>query len=360
MPAASGSQLGQGMVIRQKEPVNLEFPFNTLDSFLTPNQLFYIRSHFKAAELTRDAYQLRLHGAVERELKFSFEDLIALPSQTITATLECAGNSRIFLVPQAEGAQWELGAVGNAEWTGVPLRSLLEHAGLKESACEVIFEGADHGTPKEKPVPPEPVAYARSLLLAKALKQDVLLAYRMNGEDLPQDHGFPVRLIVPGHYGMASVKWLISILVADRPFQGYWQTSDYGYWDYLDGKAERRPLSAMMLKSQIARPQMREVVKAGTDYLVAGAAWTGDGAVSEVEVTTDGGEHWTAAEFLDAAQPHAWRRWQFRWTVPNNPHRCTLAARAKDANGAMQPESHDPNHGSYIINHPLPIEVTIR
>ena len=157
-----------------------------------------------------------------------------MPSETRVATLECAGNSRVFLVPQVQGAQWELGAVSNAEWTGVPLRALLERAELEKDACEIVLEGADRGTPKEEPVPPEPISYAWSLPRAKAIQPEVLIAYQMNGRDLPRDHGFPVRAIVAGHYGMASVKWLTGIHVVREPFHGYWNTSvcllGFGRW----------------------------------------------------------------------------------------------------------------------------------
>ena len=231
-----------GLIIRQKEPTNLETPFDQLDSYLTPTRLFYIRSHFPAPKLDMANYRLRINGAVRNPLSLSYEQLRDMPSQTHVATLECAGNSRVFLIPQVSGAQWELGAVGNAEWTGVPLRDLLERAGLEAEACEVVLEGADRGTPKEEPIPPGPVAYARSLPRVKALAPEVLIAYRMNGDDLPLDHGYPVRAVVPGNYGMASVKWLTHIQAVRMPFQGYWQTSDYGYWDYLDGKPVRRPL----------------------------------------------------------------------------------------------------------------------
>jgi DMSO/TMAO reductase YedYZ molybdopterin-dependent catalytic subunit len=356
MPVPSGV----GMIIRQKEPINFEFPFDKLDSFLTPNDLFYIRSHFRAPELTTDSYQLRIHGAVENPLTLDYQQLREFPSETRTATLECAGNSRIFLVPQVEGAQWELGAVGNAEWTGVPLRVLLEQACLAKNACEVVFEGADRGTPKEKPLPPGRISYARSLPLAKAVRPEVLVAHQMNGRELSQDHGYPVRLIVPGYYGMASVKWLTSIQVLEEPFQGYWQTSDYGYWDYIDGKPVRRPLSEIVLKSQIARPSMYEVIPAGSGYIVTGAAWCGGIDVSDIELSTDGGQHWNAAKFIDPAQPYAWRRWQFLWNVPQKPGQYTLVARAKDANGAAQPEAHNPNHGTYVVNYQLPIDVIVR
>jgi DMSO/TMAO reductase YedYZ molybdopterin-dependent catalytic subunit len=348
------------MIIRQTDPLNLESPFHRLGSFLTPNDFFYIRSHFDAPELTVDSYRLDIHGSVLKPLKLDYQQLRELPSKTVTATLECAGNSRIFLVPQVGGAQWELGAVGTAEWTGVPLRDLLEQADLAKNACEVVFEGADLGTPKEQPTPPGPISYTRSLPLTKAVRPEVLVAYQMNGQELSQDHGFPIRLIVPGHYGMASVKWLVSIQVLEQPFQGYWQTSDYAYWDYIDGKPVRRPLAEIALKSQIAQPSMYEVVSAGSEYLVTGAAWSGNAEVSEVEISTDGGQHWTATELIDPAQPYAWSRWQFLWHVPHKAGRFTLAARAKDTNGATQPERHNPDYGSYVINHPLPIDVNVR
>ena len=187
-----------GMVIRQREPVNFEYPFEQLHSFLTPTKQFYIRSHFKAPVFETASYELKVGGAVVNPLSIRYEELRSMPSEVRVATLECAGNSRIFLVPQVEGAQWQLGAVGNAEWTGVPLGYLLEKAGLSDGAVEIVFEGADRGTPKEKPIPPEPISYSRSLSRERALSREVL-AYQMNGRDLPLDHGYPVRLIVPGH-----------------------------------------------------------------------------------------------------------------------------------------------------------------
>ncbi|HXJ38471.1 MAG TPA: molybdopterin-dependent oxidoreductase, partial [Bryobacteraceae bacterium] len=209
-----------GMIIRQKEPRNLETPFDEVDSFLVPTEMFYIRSHFPAPRLELDSYQLRIQGAVRNPYSLSYQELRDMPSETKVAILECAGNSRVFLVPQVEGAQWELGAVGNAEWTGVPLAALLERAGVEEDACEIVLEGADRGMPKEPPVPPVPISYARSVPMNKAVRREVLIAYQMNGRDLTRDHGYPVRAIVPGHYGMASVKWLTQIDVVREPFQG--------------------------------------------------------------------------------------------------------------------------------------------
>jgi hypothetical protein len=263
------------------------------------------------------------------------------------------------MVPQVPGAQWELGAVGNAEWTGVSLGALLERAGLEEDACEIVLEGADRGTPKEEPIPPHEISYARSLPRHKAIQREVLIAYQMNGREIPLDHGYPVRAIVPGHYGMASVKWLTHIAAVREPFRGYWQTSDYGYWDYLDEKPVRRALGEMKLKSEIIRPRVYETVAPNQRYTVVGVAWAGETDVTEVYVSTDGGETWDQGEFLDPIQRYAWRRWKFDWVTPRKKGHYTLLARAKDADGSAQPEKHDPNYGTYVINYPLPIEVFV-
>jgi DMSO/TMAO reductase YedYZ molybdopterin-dependent catalytic subunit len=328
-------------------------------SYLTPTELLYIRSHFPAPKLEPASYQLRIDGAVRNPLSLSYRQLRDMPSETRVATLECAGNSRVFLVPQVAGAQWELGAVGDAEWTGVPLGTLLERAGLEEAACEIVLEGADRGTPTEQPVLPGPVSYARSLPRDKAIRREVLIAYQMNGRDLAPDHGYPVRAVVPGHYGMASVKWLTRVQAVREPFRGYWRTSDYGYWDYLDGKPVRRALGEMKLKSEIARPRVYETLAPNQVYTVFGAAWAGETEVTGVAVSTDGGKTWAEAEFLDPARRHAWRRWRYDWLTPKEPGPRTLMARARGADGGVQPDGHDPNYGTYVINHPLPIEVFV-
>src|SRR6267154_1425402 len=348
-----------GLIIRQKEPRNLESPFDQIDSYLTPTELFYIRSHFPIPSLDRATYQLRIDGAVRHPFALSYEELRSMRSETRVATLECAGNSRVFLVPQVQGAQWELGAVSNAEWTGVPLRARSRKHLAQGRRAPVTLVGADRGMPKEQPFPPDPIAYARSLPRAKAIGSDVLIAYQMNGRDLPRDHGFPVRAIVPGHYAMASVKWLTRIQAVRQPFQGYWQTSDYAYWASMDGNPVRRPLGEMQLKSEIARPRVYETVAPNRIYTVSGAAWAGETDVTEVAVSTDGGRSWAEAEFLDPVRRHAWRRWKFGWLTPKEPGQYTLRARAKDANGTVQPDEHDWNYGSYVITHLLPIEVIV-
>src|SRR3977135_929747 len=211
-PDKSNQSFASGLIIRQKEPNNLETPVDRVDSFLTPTELFYVRSHSPAPKLELASYRLQIDGGVGRPFSLTYQELRDMPAETRVAILECAGNSRVFLVPQVPGAQWELGAVGNAEWTGVPLAVLLERAGLEDDVCEIVLEGADHGTPSEPPIPPGPISFARSVSRDKAMQHEVLIAYQMNGSDLPLHHGYPVRAIVPGHYGMASVKWLTRIV----------------------------------------------------------------------------------------------------------------------------------------------------
>jgi DMSO/TMAO reductase YedYZ molybdopterin-dependent catalytic subunit len=346
------------MIIRQKEPINLETPMDQVDSFLTPTELFYVRNHFSVPALKADEYQLRVEGAVRTPCTLTLRQLRDMPAETRVATLECAGNGRVFLVPQVQGAQWGLGAVGNAEWTGVPLSILLEGAGLQEGVCEIVLEGADTGTPKEEPIPPGPVSYARSVSLPKA--HDILIAYQINGRDLPAEHGYPVRAIVPGHYGMASVKWLIRIQAMTEPFTGYWQTSDYAYWDELAGKPVRRALGEMKLKSQITRPGVYETLAPKQVYFISGFAWAGEDEVEAVEVSTDAGKTWVDAQFLEGPQRYSWRRWQYKWRTPAEPGSCLLLSRARDRRGSVQPDKRDPRFGTYAIHHLLPIEVFIR
>jgi DMSO/TMAO reductase YedYZ molybdopterin-dependent catalytic subunit len=348
-----------GLVMRQREPRVLESPFDPIESYLTPTELFYIRNHFPTPDLDLASYRLSIGGAVRHPFALSYEELRGMRSETRVATLECAGNSRVYLVPPVEGAQWELGAVSNAEWTGVPLSALLEQAGLLDEACEIVLEGADRGTVKGEHAPADPISYAWGVPRAKALQPEVLIAYAMNGRDLSRDHGFPIRAIVPGHYGMASVKWLTRIEAVCKPFLGYWQTLDYAYWAATDGKPVRRALGEIQLKSEIARPRAYESLAPSRIYTVSGAAWAGETDVAEIAVSTDGGLSWADAKFLDPARRHAWRRWKFDWLTPQKPGRYTLLARAKDTGGAAQPDAHDRNYGPYVINHSLPIEVFV-
>jgi len=195
------------MITREKEPPNLEMPFSALDGFVTPNEQFYVRCHFPIPKINERDWRLKIEGKVARPFAVTMDDLRQMPAHTITATLECAGNSRVFLVPKVKGVQWELGAIGNAEWTGVRLRDLLQRAGMADEAREIVLEGADNGTIAEPPRPAGKINFARSLPVEKAM-DDVLLAHSMNGQPLSAAHGFPLRAIVPGACTRVEVQWL--------------------------------------------------------------------------------------------------------------------------------------------------------
>jgi len=357
MPKES-TLLRDGKIVRSEDPLNLEMPFETLDGFITPTKSFYVRTHFPIPKINRSKWRLRVEGEVERPFEINYGELIKLESEKIPVTLECAGNNRNLLEPK-EGVQWGLGAVGNAEWTGVPLSILLDRAGVKRRAREVILEGADHGKLEDPKSPAGEVKFARSIPLEKARK-NVLLAYKMNDVDLPAEHGFPVRAIVPGWYAMASIKWLQRIVVTDKPFNGYYQTLDYAFWKRRGDNAELVPLSEMQIKAEVARPSDGETVSANSNVRVHGAAWTGDGEIKKVEISSDGGATWNEAKLLGESKPNAWRLWEFNWKTPNRPEKATLIARATDSNGRSQPIERDPDRGTYMINHLLPIEVEVK
>jgi DMSO/TMAO reductase YedYZ molybdopterin-dependent catalytic subunit len=351
----SEAKFRDGKIVRSEEPLNLEMRFETLEGFITPTKSFYVRTHFPTPKIDRDAWRLRVEGEVEKSFEISYGELIRLESRKLPVTLECAGNNRNFLEPKVKGVQWGLGAVGNAEWTGVPLSILLERAGLKASAREVVLEGADHGRIDDPKAPAGELKFARSIPLEKAGK-DVLLAYQMNDIDLPPEHGFPVRAIVPGWYAMASVKWLTRIIVIVRPFNGYYQTLDYAFWR----NGELVPLREVQMKAEIARPVTGETIPANSTYRIHGAAWTSDGEVTTVEISTNGGSTWSNAILLGASNPNAWRLWEFAWRTPTKPGKATLIARASDSRGLTQPTERDFNRGTYMINHVLSITVEVQ
>ncbi len=347
------------MIIREKEPANLEMPFSSLDGFITSNERFYVRNHFPVPQIDVAAWRLKIEGAVERPAELTHAELRSMEQHAITSTLECAGNGRVFLVPKVKGTQWELGAVGNARWSGVPLRLILDKAGIRKEASTVILEGADSGTVQELPRPDGKIHFARSLPIGKAM-DDVLLALEMNGEPLPAAHGFPLRAIVPGWYAVASIKWLHRIIVTDVAFNGYYETVDYGYWKRSPVGPALVPIDELQVKAEIARPGMNEVIPAGTSYRVTGAAWTANSEITRVEFSSDCGTSWHETRLTGESVTNAWRLWEFDWKTPATPGQYTLMARALDGRGRIQPDERDADRGTYMINHCLPIDVQIR
>ena len=319
---------------------------------LTPNSRFYVRNHFSVPSLDARTYRLHIGGAVQRPLDLSVKDFRGRGMRTMVSTMECAGNGRAGLAPLPPGEPWQFGAVSTARWSGVPLRSVLERAGVRKNAVEVLAIGADRGWPSDGS---EEVPFARSLPIAKAMHPDTLLALEMNGEPLPPEHGAPVRLVVPGWYGVASVKWLTQIEVRTEPFAGYYQVARYVY-DYADGSAPT-PLTTMRVRSLIVSPGDGEIVPVGR-VIVRGKAWSGEGEIAKVEVAVDGGETWQLVRLLGAASPHAWRPWEFAWDA-RDPGRHVLRSRATELKGNGQPDVGRWNKHGYGNNAPHSIVVNV-
>ena len=335
-------------------PENSETPLEDVRSWVTPTRLFFVRNHFQMPVLDPATWRLRVEGRVERPAEWTWDELTALPERTVFATLECAGNGRSFLQQHVQGVPWGAGAIGHAEWTGVPLRMVLQRAGFRLGAVEVLFEGADRGT---EPDHPEEMSFARSLPLAKAMEPDTLLAVRMNGELLEPNHGAPVRLLVPGWYGVASVKWLRRIEVLDRPGRTYYETKKYTIQRRTPDGEETVPVGPMAVKSEIIRPRAGDVLGVGTNRLF-GVAWAGEEAVARVEVSTDSGRTWNAADLIGPSARYSWTLWEYLWEVAE-PGPYTLMARATSASSRAQPDGHDPLYGGYMIHYCRPIAVEV-
>lgn len=347
-------------IVRSKNPEVLEYCFGELEGLVTPTERFYVRNHFPVPQIDGKSWQLKVDGAVGKPLELTFDQIKSLPAKTLTSTLECAGNNRIFLSPPARGVQWELGGTSTAVWKGVSLADVLGLAELQPEAKEVILEGADSGEVKEEPKPNGPIHYARSLPIAKALDQDVLLVYEMNGEQLTPEHGFPLRAIVPGWYAMASVKWLRRIIASVQSFEGYFQTTDYAYWQWRDGHPVRVPITTMLVKAEIAYPRPNQTVERNQAMTLTGAAWAGERLIAKVEVSDDSGASWAQARLVGEPVRYAWQLWEHEWQSPPHPGKVTLMARATDDAGQTQPSAHDPDRDNYMINFCLPIAVEVK
>lgn len=335
-------------------PENSETPMETVQGWVTPNRLFFVRNHFDVPSIDRQTWQLRIEGLVERPTEWTFDELVSLPERSVFATVECAGNGRSFLKQRMPGVQWGAGAIGHAEWTGVPLHVLLEKAGLKPDVREIVFEGADTGSEADHP---EPMNFARSLPLKKALDPDTILVYRMNGELLSPSHGQPLRLFVPGWYGVSSIKWLQRIEAINQPFRGYYQTVKYTVQRRGPKGLETVIIGPMAVKSEIVRPQAGTTVGIGMNRIF-GVAWAGEDSVAAVDVSTDGGKNWTPARLTGLQAPYSWTLWEYLWEVAE-PGPYALCSRVTSAAGHVQPSQNDPLNGGYMIHAVRPIEVNV-
>jgi DMSO/TMAO reductase YedYZ molybdopterin-dependent catalytic subunit len=325
------------LVVVKPEPFNAETPWEALRLARTPTAAFYVRSNHPWPELSAETHRISVEGAVDTAFTVGMEDLARGPLHSVTVTMECAGNGRTGMSPLPEGEPWQEGALGTAVWRGVPLAELLTLARLRQDVVEVLVEGADGKGSKR---------FARSLPASKALHPDTLLALEMNGAPLPRSHGAPVRLIVPGWYGMASVKWVSRIEALTKPFEGYYQRERYIY-DAGDGQAPE-PVTRMRVKSLITTPAEGARVAPG-QVVVQGVAWSGERRVVQVEVAVDAGDTWKPATLLEPSRPSAWVRWAFTWEDVA-PGRHTLRARATDEAGEVQPEVEPWNRLGYGNN----------
>ena len=307
----------------------------------TPNEQFFIRSHFGEPELGSD-HQISIGGAVQRPASIAVADLVAMERVGQAVTLECAGNSRSFLNPPGVGLQFQNGAVGNAVWEGVPLARLLEPTGIKPTAVEVLFRGADAGMEAGTHM-----RFERSLPLAQALDPHTIVALRMDGEPLTRAHGYPARLIVPGWYGMASVKWLAEIEVLEAPFAGHFQSDAYTFIEPGAGSGPNRPVTRIAVKSIITAPRQDDRISG--PVMVSGFAWSGYGPIAGVEVSTDDGATWSQAQLDPSHNPGAWRPWRFAWRPDHSGH-YILRARARDDAGNSQPDIAGWNYRGYVNN----------
>ncbi len=345
-PAEVLGALGKDPRLIMHGSTTFETPLELIDGLLTPNDLFFIRSNGPVSvDIDPQAWRLKVAGLVNQELELSLADLQGMNPRTITAFLECSGNSRgqFPADPEAvEGTKWGNGAIGNAEWTGVSLAEVLNAAGVKPGAVDVVSQGGDFEEMQ------------RGLPLEIALDPDVMLVWQMNGQDLPQPNGGPVRLLVPGWGGIASTKWIVGLEVIDRPFAGTFNTESYVIIDE-DGKI-LRPVTVMPVKSAITSPAPNASLSAGAQT-VAGYAWSGYGGIAAVEVSTDGGATWAEATITQEAGPLSWVRFEHPWEAATGEAR--LRSRAIDQRGLQQPEEPTWNAKGYQLNAVYEVVVTV-
>ena len=335
---------------------NHGMPLEVLRDDVTPIGLHYLLIHYDIPHVDAGAWRLTVDGLVAHELSLGLDDVRALPAHEVVSTMECAGNGRARLTPRPVSQPWLLEAVGTGRWRGVRLRDVLESARVDERAVEVLFTGLDRGVENG-----EEQLFQRSLARDDALQPDVLLAYELNGVPLPPQHGFPLRLLVPGWYGMTNVKWLSRITLLDAPFTGYQQLRGYRLRqsDEEDGDPLTRIFPrALMVPPGIPDFMTRErTVRAGPTT-IDGRAWSGHAAVATVELSTDDGASWREARLEpDELGRWAWRRWRFEWGA--QPGRHVLACRAADAAGNVQPVDPRWNVGGYANNQVQRVVVTV-
>jgi DMSO/TMAO reductase YedYZ molybdopterin-dependent catalytic subunit len=318
---------GTDLILRRADPLNCEVRLSRLaDGDVTPNDRFYVRNHFPVPTIDAERWRLRVYGHVKVRLDISLRELRRMSAVTLPVTLECAGNGRTFFNPHIEGEPWVLGAVSTAVWKGIALSDILDCAELQATAKHLIFRGAD--------------GFERSLSVNEVRESPVLLAFEMNGDQLPVQHGRPLRVIAPTWYAVTSVKWLTEIDVSDLPSGGYYQVERYVYDNHT-------PVGLMRVRSLITDPEECAEVELG-DLTIQGLAWSGAGLLARVEVAVGDGA-WNEVEMLGQRARYAWRRWRLVTPI-DRPGEIRLRSRATDSGGETQPEEATWNRHGYGNN----------
>jgi sulfane dehydrogenase subunit SoxC len=352
----SSEQVGISMEELALAARNHGMPLEALRYDLTPVGLHYLLIHFDIPEADERTWRLEVDGQVTTPLRLTMEALRRRPAVTIPVTLECAGNGRARLDPRPVSQPWLEEAVGTAEWTGTPLRPLLEEAGVGPGAVEVLFTGADRGVQGGLEHD-----YERSLPLEEAMREEVLLAWEINGRPLPPQHGYPLRLVVPGWYGMTSVKWLRRISLLTEPFAGFQQTGSYLIHTSDDDPGvpvTRIEPRSLLIPPGIPEFESRDRFLPPGRHLLRGRAWSGRAPVATVEVSTDGGRSWDQAEVGEHPSPWAWVEWSYTWEATPGTHE--LCSRTTDEAGNTQPLRAPWNTGGYANNAVQRVPVTVR
>lgn len=341
------------MIVRSPRPMDFEMPLDGFTDWLTPLDRFFVRCHTNTPRVNLAHWSLKVDGVVERPLTLSLDDLRKLPRVELVSVLECAGNGRGFYQPHVPGTQWAYGSVGNARWAGVRLRDVLQKAGIRDAGRFVLCDGADEPLGKM----PD---FQRTLTVQKALDPDTLLAYEMNGQTLPVEHGFPLRVIAPGWAGDSWVKWLQHLEVLDHEFDGFWMTTAYRHPSHpvapgaaVDPK-EMVPVTDLNVKSVIASPA--GWARPGRIRL-QGAAWSNASPVTRVELSTDAGKTWKPARLTGPSSRYGWRLWQHDWKAAEGQY--TLLARAANSAGQVQPLTQEWNPSGYLWNVAQPASLTV-
>ncbi len=331
------------MRVMTEKPLNAETPVSHLQSWLTGNAIFFKRNQeqIMSAPVDLESWRLLIGGQVEKTIELSFADILAMPKIEIANTMECSGNGRSLLQEKASGNPWTIGGVGNAIWGGIRLSEVLQKAGLAAGARHVSFEGMDN------PGSPAKIKFIRSIPLEKAM-DSTILAYEMNGEPLPLEHGFPLRALALGWTGANCVKWLSRITLLDQPATGHFMDKVYRIFQKGEDPASGQVVTTIPLKAIITSPENESSLPAGM-VLIRGAAYGGEAEVTKVEVSVDDGNTWHQAEFIGPHERYAWRRWEYKWQA-SAPGKKTILVRATDNQQQVQPDTADWNVLGYCNN----------